>query len=115
MRKHENVFERTAKFGIEKQKQKWTQKQYQLRFDAIVYPEIGLGIYSFYAAYLASQLQSWGIVLYALLFGIGLIFVAGVTVVQATAVYRDRKARTAQAQAEGEWSGHAQAKSSPIL
>ena len=114
VRKHENVFERTAKFGIEQQKQKWTRKRYQLRFDTIVYPEFGLGLYSLYAAWLAVQLQSWGIALYALLFGTGLLFVAGVTVVQATAVYRDSQARGGQASPEGEWTGKIQAESSPV-
>ena len=105
VRRHENVFERTAKFGIEQHKQRWTQKRYQLRFDGIIYPELLLGFYSLCVVYLAAQLQSWGISLYALLFGSGLLFVAGVTVVQALVIYRDRKARTAFNLAEPKWAG----------
>ena len=105
IQKHENVFERTAKFGIERQEQNWTQKRYQMRFDPIVYPEVGLGLYSLTTAWMAMQMQSWGIAIYALLFGTGLVFVAGVTVVQAAAVYRDRKKRAVRTHAEGEWAG----------
>lgn len=104
IRKRENVFERTAKFGIQQREQDWTQQRYQLRFDPIVYPEILLGIFCFYSAYLGVSLESWGIALYALLFGSGLIFVASVTVGQTTAVYRSRRARAERLHAENKWA-----------
>ncbi|MCP4356404.1 MAG: glycosyltransferase [Chloroflexi bacterium] len=99
-RKRENVFERTAKFGIEEQKQDWTRQRYQLRFDPIVIVELLLGSFSLCAAWLAVRLASWGIVAYALLFGAGLILVASVTITQTMAVYRSRKAREKRKQAE---------------
>jgi cellulose synthase/poly-beta-1,6-N-acetylglucosamine synthase-like glycosyltransferase len=104
IRKRENVFERTAKFGIEQRKQDWTQQRYQLRFDSIVYPELLLGLYSLFAVWLAAGLGSWGIVVYALLFGSGLILVALVTIRQTTVVYRSRRARAARQRVEQEWT-----------
>ena len=103
VRKRENVFERTAKFGIKQRQQDWTQQRYQLRFDPIVYPELILGAFSLFTVWLAVSLESWGIVLWALMFGSGLIFVASVTIRQTTAVYRSRKARAARQQAEKRW------------
>ncbi|KAA3660439.1 MAG: glycosyltransferase [Chloroflexi bacterium] len=102
LRKHENVFERTAKFGIEQQKRDWTQQRYQLKFDAIVYPELLLGLYSLITAVFAIYLRSWGIVLYALLFGSGLLLVATMTVTQAISVYRSRQARAQHTRDERE-------------
>jgi cellulose synthase/poly-beta-1,6-N-acetylglucosamine synthase-like glycosyltransferase len=102
-RKPNGVFERTAKFGIEQRSQDWTERRYQLRFDPIVYLELALGIYSLMTVWLVVNLQSWGVAFFALLFGSGLIFAAGVTIVQTTAVYRSRKARARRAQAEREW------------
>ncbi len=104
IRRRENVFERTAKFGIKQREQDWTQQRYQLRFDPIVYAETVLGIYSFYSAYLGMSLETWGIALYALLFGFGLIFVALVTADQNMAVYRSRRARAERQQAENQWA-----------
>ncbi len=99
-RKREGVFERTAKFGIEQQKQDWTQQQYQLRFDPIVYLELALGGYSLWTGWLTAHLGSWGIVLYALLFGVGLVLTATVTIAQTTAVYRSQRAQARRAQTE---------------
>ena len=103
-RKPGRVFERTAKFGIEQQKQDWTQQRYQLHLDPIVYLELALGTYSLATVWLAISLQSWGVAFFAGLFGIGLIFAAGVTIAQTTAVYRSRKARAKRAQRELEWA-----------
>ena len=104
VRKRENVFERTAKYGIEQRKQDWTEQRYQLRFDPIVYAELLLGLYSLLAAWLAVGLGSWGIALYALLFGSGLILVVWVTIKQTTDVYRSRQARAARQYQEQEWA-----------
>ncbi len=104
VRNRENVFERTAKFGIKRRQQDWTTKRYQLRFDPIIYPELILGLFSLYTVWLATSVASYGIALYALLFGTGLIFVALVTIWQTTSVYRSRKARAAMQQAERQWA-----------
>jgi cellulose synthase/poly-beta-1,6-N-acetylglucosamine synthase-like glycosyltransferase len=106
VRKRENVFERTAKFGIKKRQQDWTVKRYQLRFDPIIYPELILGLFSFYTVWLAASVASYGIALYALLFGSGLIFAALVTIWQTTAVYRSREARADAEAAEKQWANN---------
>lgn len=90
-RQPDGVFERTAKFGIEQKEQDWRRQKYQLRFDPIVYPELVLGAYSLWTAWLAAGLESWGIVIYALLFGIGLIFAATTTIWQTISVYLRQK------------------------
>lgn len=104
VRKRENIFERTAKFGIEQREQDWTKQRYQLRFDPIVYAELFLGLYSLFAVWIAISLSSYGIALYALMFGSGLIFVALVSIAQTTAVYRSRKARAKRELAERQWA-----------
>ncbi len=90
-RQPDGVFERTAKFGIEQKEQDWRQQKYQLRFDSIVYPELALGMYSLGTVWLATNLESWGIAFYALLFGVGLIFAAATTIWQTISVYRRQK------------------------
>ncbi len=90
-RQPDGVFERTAKFGLEQKGQDWQRQKYQLRFDPIVVPELALGGYSLWTAWLAVNLESWGIVMYALLFGTGLIFAAGITIWQTISVYRRQK------------------------
>jgi hypothetical protein len=103
--KRTEVFERTAKFGIGQQKQDWTEQRYQLRFDPIVYAELILGIYGLATVWLAVSMGSWGIAFYALLFGSGLIMVAGVTIYQTASVYRSRKKRQKRTAAEhAQWS-----------
>ena len=103
-RKPVGVFERTAKFGIEQQKQDWTKQRYQLRFDRIVYLELALGVYSLMTTWLAITLNTWGIAFFSLLFGTGLLFAAVVTIAQTTAVYRSRKKRAREAQRELAWA-----------
>ncbi|HID51017.1 MAG TPA: glycosyltransferase [Anaerolineae bacterium] len=90
-RQPDGVFERTAKFGLEEKGQDWRRQKYQLRFDPIVYPELALGVYSLWTAWLAVSLESWGIVFYAFLFGIGLIFAAATTIWQTISVYHRQK------------------------
>jgi cellulose synthase/poly-beta-1,6-N-acetylglucosamine synthase-like glycosyltransferase len=93
-RQPDGVFERTAKFGLEEKGQDWRRQKYQLRFDPIVYPELALGAYSLWTAWLAANLESWGIFMYALLFGAGLIFAAAITIWQTISVYRRQKGQT---------------------
>ncbi|MCP4415950.1 MAG: hypothetical protein GY805_04960 [Chloroflexi bacterium] len=105
--KRTEVFERTAKFGIEQQKQDWTQQRYQLRFDPIVYVELPLGFYVLATAWFAATLGSWGIAFYALLFGSGLVLVASMTILQTLAVFRNRQKRQRRMIAEqAQWTAH---------
>jgi hypothetical protein len=91
--KPKQAFERTAKFGVERQNHNWMHQRYQLRFDSIVYFELALGFFNLGSAWWAWQMGSWGITIFAGLFGTGLLLVAGTTIFQAVAVYRNRKAR----------------------
>lgn len=90
-RRPNGVFERTAKFGLAQPQQDWTEKKYQLPFDGLVLAETGLGVYSVWTAWLALELGSWGVMAYALLFGIGLLVTAGITAWQASIVYQSRR------------------------
>ena len=111
-------FERTAKFGMEEQDiasepagsngkaaDSWLRKRYQLDLDRIVYAEFAFGFYSLSSVWLALQQGNWGIFLYALIFAVGLIGVATITVVQAVAVRRARAARADHMKLEqGRWA-----------
>ena len=98
IRKRRNVFERTAKFGIRQRRQKWTRQRYQLQVDPIVVAEFFLGIYTALTAFLAFQMGNWAIFVYASLFSIGLLFVVTVTIAQAVAIFRSRRAEEAERQ-----------------
>ncbi len=97
-------FERTAKFGLEEASsgnddtgsddgQGWLAKRYQLDLDRIVFAEAAFGLYSLTSVWLAWREQNWGIFLYAMIFAVGLLGVAAITVLQAIAVRRARSAR----------------------
>jgi cellulose synthase/poly-beta-1,6-N-acetylglucosamine synthase-like glycosyltransferase len=88
-----NAFERTAKFGIERKEQSWTQKQYQLRLDSIVFWELGFAALNMLTVLLAFRMDNWAIAFYAGIFLIGLLYVSGVTIYQAIAVYRQQRTR----------------------
>lgn len=92
LRQH-NAFERTAKFGIEHKKQTWTRKQYQLRLDPIVYWELGFAVLNLATLLYALKLGNWAIAFYSGIFVVGLLYVSGVTIFQAIAVYRQQRQR----------------------
>ena len=79
-------FERTAKFGIQKRRQIWTNKRYQLGLDPIIFWELGLVFYTSWTIYLAWQLDNWAIVIYGSLMSAGLLFVVGMTITHTLAV-----------------------------
>ena len=93
-------FERTAKFGVEEAPSAWTRQRYQLQLDRIVYAEAALGLYSFFGASVAYRHDNWGVFVYAMLFGCGLLGVVGVTLRQAIVIHRDRTARAGRVVAE---------------
>jgi hypothetical protein len=88
-----NAFERTAKFGIERKEQSWTQKRYQLQLDPIVFWELGFAGLNLWTVLLAFRMGNWAIAFYAGIFLIGLLYVAGLTIFQAIAVYRQQRAQ----------------------
>ncbi len=107
-------FERTAKFGIEAQRDAepspqsasgasrgagWLRQRYQLNLDPIVYAELLFGSYAAASVWLAVQQRNWGILLYGTIFAVGLIGVALITIFQALLVRRassDRAERVRQ-------------------
>ncbi len=86
------AFERTPKFGVEDRKLDWASRRYQLRFNPIVYFEIGLGCVNAITVWLAAASQNWGIVFYALLYSLGLIYVASLSIVQTLQIYHRQPA-----------------------
>jgi len=88
--KQEGVFERTPKFGIDHKKQDWLRSRYQLNPNPIVFFEIGIAMFNLGTVSLALQLNDWYIAIYAMLFSIGLMFTAGLTIAQTIAVYWNR-------------------------
>ena len=91
-RRH-NAFERTAKFGLEGQREGWTHKRYQLRLDAIAFWELAFACLNLGTILYAIRLGNWAIAFYAAIFGAGLLYVASLTLVQAWTVHRQQRAR----------------------
>ena len=87
----DEVFERTAKFGIEGRGALWTDKQYQLRLDGIVYVELLFVALNLFSVALGIRQGNWAVAIYALLFAIGLGYVAGLTLWQALAIEQRRR------------------------
>ena len=80
------VFERTPKFGITGSKQNWTHQRYQLSLDPIVFLEICFAILNAGTCIFAFSTANWIIASYSLLFCVGLLLVASITIVQALSV-----------------------------
>lgn len=80
------AFERTPKFGIAENEQKWLHHRYQLKLDHIVFPELAMALLNAMIALFAARLGNWSIAIYAALFCMGLMFTAGVTIAQAVAI-----------------------------
>ena len=95
-------FERTAKFGQVAAAGEWTRRRYQLGVDRIAWAELALGAYAFGTAAFAYSEQNWGILLYAVVFGSGLLLMSGATFAHAIAVHRGRERRRASVEAETE-------------
>ena len=101
-RRRDAEFERTAKFGIDEDASatSWMRQRYQLRLDPIVYGEFVLGLYGLTTSYYAYTTGTWGIMLYAALFGTGLLVVATSTVTQSIGVFYRRSLRSEQIRSE---------------
>ncbi len=95
-------FERTAKFGLAAggPAKHWMRQRYQLGFDPIVLAEAALGSYALATAWFAFTTRTWGIMLYAAIFGAGLLAVAAATASQSIGVFRTRAAREAHVRRE---------------
>ncbi|MFO7536893.1 MAG: glycosyltransferase [Chloroflexota bacterium] len=86
----QTVFERTAKFGIQQTGEDWVGKRYQLKLDGIVYWELALALLNLGTIVYALHLGNWIIAFYAAIFLIGLLYVAGLTLVQSLRLYLAR-------------------------
>jgi cellulose synthase/poly-beta-1,6-N-acetylglucosamine synthase-like glycosyltransferase len=92
-------FERTPKFGNNQHPGDWMRREkYQLNIDPVVIAEIGLAGWNAGTIGLAISLHIWGIAFYALVFVLGLLFVAGLSIVQTIGV----KQRGLKPAAQGE-------------
>jgi cellulose synthase/poly-beta-1,6-N-acetylglucosamine synthase-like glycosyltransferase len=81
------VFERTPKYGIIQDRQDWKRKKrYQTGLDPLVLAELLLGLWNVITLVMAVRAGDWGIGLYACIFSIGLLFVAGMSVSQSGTV-----------------------------
>jgi cellulose synthase/poly-beta-1,6-N-acetylglucosamine synthase-like glycosyltransferase len=85
---HKGTFERTPKFGIVERKEIWMNRRYQLKLDPIVFPELALALANTATATLAIHQHNWMIAVYACLFGCGLFFTSGMTILQSLSVAR---------------------------
>lgn len=75
-------FERTPKYGITRRAQKWNQSRYHVRLDWVVFFEILFAIYNLWTAWFGWHTEHFLIMIYAIFFAIGLIFVSGSTLLQ---------------------------------
>ncbi len=91
--KTHNVFERTAKFGLGQEREAWQRKRYQLKLDGIVFWELAFAALNLGTIWYAALLGNWAVAFYAGIFVAGLLYVAGVTAVQALAVAWGQKER----------------------
>ncbi len=102
VRRPDEGFERTAKFGIAvgDRPDAWKRQRYQLGSDRIVIAELLLGVWSFGAAWLALDHRNWAVLAYATLFGAGLVTLAAATIGQDLGVRRRSDERAARRRAE---------------
>jgi cellulose synthase/poly-beta-1,6-N-acetylglucosamine synthase-like glycosyltransferase len=82
-------FERTPKYGLQHRREHWTDRsKYHLKVDVVVYLELLLSLWSVGVTWLAISTGSWAIALYSAIFGGGLLFVSGMSILQTLAVRR---------------------------
>ncbi len=82
------VFERTPKFGLQREKVEWLRLRYQPRFDRLVLVEAALAALDLVTAAAAVSVGSWAIAFYAVLFAAGLTFSVTLTLGQAAKRHR---------------------------
>jgi cellulose synthase/poly-beta-1,6-N-acetylglucosamine synthase-like glycosyltransferase len=84
------AFERTPKFAITRKDQDWLRRRYQIKLDSIVFFELAFACLNALTLAMAFINHNYIIAFYALLFLSGLIFVSGLTILQAILVSRQR-------------------------
>jgi cellulose synthase/poly-beta-1,6-N-acetylglucosamine synthase-like glycosyltransferase len=78
--KRESTFQRTPKFGIEKNTDEWEGKKYRLNFPMITVIEAGLGIYALIALFFSLKYGSYFLAPYLALYVVGYFYVSGLTI-----------------------------------
>ncbi|MCZ7401572.1 MAG: glycosyltransferase [Candidatus Methanoperedens sp.] len=73
-------FQRTPKFGIEKNTDSWDEKKYRLSFPVITVFEIALGLYALVAFYYAYVTGNYFLLPFLALYVLGYFYVSGLTI-----------------------------------
>ncbi|HLB70314.1 MAG TPA: FG-GAP-like repeat-containing protein [Candidatus Methanoperedens sp.] len=73
------IFQRTPKFGIERDSDRWEEKKYRLSFPLITFIELGLGIYALFALYLAYIKGNYFLIPFLVLYVAGYLYIFGLT------------------------------------
>jgi cellulose synthase/poly-beta-1,6-N-acetylglucosamine synthase-like glycosyltransferase len=76
------VFERTPKYGIVRPKQHWETGRYRTRIDRLVLFELILAVFNLWTVWLSWRTSNWPIMIFSMLFVIGLFFTSGLTLFQ---------------------------------
>ncbi len=79
----QSAFERTPKYGITRREQNWDARRYTVKVDMLVIFELVLAVFNLWTVRLAWQSSNWLIMIYALIFSMGLFFTSGFTITQA--------------------------------
>ncbi|GAB4445401.1 MAG: glycosyltransferase family 2 protein [Anaerolineales bacterium] len=80
--RREIPFERTPKYGITRRRQNWSADRYHVNVDWLIVFEIALACLNLWTAFLGWQTAHFLIMIYALLFALGLFFASGFTLLQ---------------------------------
>ncbi len=91
------TFERTPKFGVAANGENWVDKRYQIRLDPMIGVEVLIAVWNVGTCWYALQMGNWGIALYAAIFFVGAMFVAGLSIAQMLQV-RSHQKKAVQAQ-----------------
>ncbi len=75
-------FERTPKYGIVQPKQNWEASRYRIKLDSLILFELLLAGFNLWTVWLSWRTMDWPILIYSMLFVLGLLFTSGFTLVQ---------------------------------
>jgi len=79
-------FERTPKYGITSRMQSWDKTRYHVKVDILVVFELALACLNIWSAWLAWQTGYYFVMIYTILFALGLLFASGFTLLQSLPV-----------------------------
>ncbi|NJD76824.1 MAG: glycosyltransferase [Candidatus Methanoperedens sp.] len=82
-----STFQRTPKFGIEKNSDEWKEKKYKLNLPTITVIEAGLGIYALIALFVSLKNGSYFLAPFLVLYVVGYFYVSGLTVLHSIPRY----------------------------